>query len=209
MLNINKVNLYLIAIVQFILSFVPQMLYYFFLKSNTITLPLISLYTLIILFNLFLSIYLFKKATGRFISIKNIKLKQVLSYIILGFSINTIFGLLTLLFNSNLPENQQAAMAMSNKLPFWLFFLFGVISGPILEELFSRGFLIGVIFKNNQLFGCLFSVILFTLLHRPSNIGQALIYLGPAVSLTAIFYVSKKVEYSIIFHMVINLISIL
>lgn len=159
--------------------------------------------------NLFITIKLVTKITKVKIDFFSLQWKDVLTYVAGGFLVNMSFGLIVYLFFSFMTTNQKSVDAISSKMPILLFFLFAVISAPILEELVCRLFIMGYVFKKYQLLGILISVIIFILPHRPSSIGEFIVYLGPAISYSGIFYLSKRIEYSILFHIFVNLLATL
>lgn len=164
---------------------------------------------IIIIVNLLTVIKLVTKITNVHINFFSIKWKNLLKYIVSGFLINISFGIIVSLFFSFLTTNQKSVDDISLKMPFFLFFLFAVISSPILEELVCRLFIMGYAFKGYPLLGIIISIIVFIIPHRPSNLGEFIVYLGPAICYSGIFFFSKRIEYSILFHMFINILSIL
>ena len=83
-----------------------------------------------------------------------------------------------------------------------------VIMAPIVEELIFRGLLMGRVFNPDSIVGLILSSLLFGLVHTPNSMGVWIIYGGMGLVLATVYRVSKKLEYSIMDHMINNSIAV-
>ncbi|MGG5329466.1 CPBP family intramembrane glutamic endopeptidase [Enterococcus sp. AZ163] len=206
-----KKSRYLFVIIQFLFALIPQIWIYLFITKMgySFTYGLSSFFAAVILINLYLAIYFFEQITAIKLTIRGIRLKQLLYYTFLAVGLKILFGLLAYWAGYTTPDNEEAIQGLLGEMPKVIFTLFAVISGPILEELAARGFIMGYIFKQHKPLGFLVSVVLFTALHRPTSLGQVLIYLGPSIAFCWIYYASDRLEYSIAAHVINNLLVLL
>ena len=84
-----------------------------------------------------------------------------------------------------------------------------VIQAPILEEVVFRGLIPQKIFTKHYVWGLVVGVILFSLFHGPTNIGSFVIYAGMGAVLAAVAYIFKRLEMSILAHMLRNGVAVL
>lgn len=83
-----------------------------------------------------------------------------------------------------------------------------VIIAPIVEEVVFRGLLMARVFKSNSIVGLIISSFLFGLVHIPNSIGAWIIYSGMGVVLATVYRTTKKLEYSIMAHMINNALAV-
>lgn len=86
-------------------------------------------------------------------------------------------------------------------------FIMLVIVAPITEEFLFRGLIMNVIFSKLPKIGFLTSVILFTLIHKPTDLFSFIIYLILSLGLSLIYFKTKRLEASIFLHSVNNLLA--
>lgn len=79
-----------------------------------------------------------------------------------------------------------------------------VIITPILEELLVRGLIMKYIFPLTPFIGFLASTLIFTFLHSPSNIIDFSVYFIMAISISYVYWRTRRLEYPILFHMLNN-----
>ena len=104
-------------------------------------------------------------------------------------------------------STNQAAIENAHMNPFVLITI-TVIMAPIVEELVFRGLLMGRVFNPDSIVGLILSGLLFGLVHTPNSMGVWIIYGGMGLVLATVYRVSKKLEYSIIAHMINNSIAV-
>ena len=83
-----------------------------------------------------------------------------------------------------------------------------VIMAPIVEELVFRGLLMTRVFNSNSIVGLIVSSFLFGLVHIPNSVGAWIIYGGMGVALATVYRTTKKLEYSIMAHMINNTLAV-
>lgn len=105
--------------------------------------------------------------------------------------------------------NQTELEQLVPLLPTALFFVIVVIVAPITEEIIFRGFAAKCLFPNKEWLGLLIGSLLFALVHQPTNIGSALIYGILSAVLAFIYWRTKDIKYSIVFHAINNIIVFL
>lgn len=81
-----------------------------------------------------------------------------------------------------------------------------VIMAPIVEEVVFRGLLMTRVFNSNV--GLIVSSFLFGLVHIPNSIGAWIIYGGMGLALATVYRTTKKLEYSIMAHMINNTLAV-
>lgn len=105
--------------------------------------------------------------------------------------------------------NQDALNALFQHVPKILLVVGAVIQAPILEEVVFRGLIPQKIFTKHYVWGLVVGVILFGLFHGPTNIGSFVIYAGMGAVLAAVAYIFKRLEMSILAHMLRNGVAVL
>lgn len=105
--------------------------------------------------------------------------------------------------------NQAALESLMTRLPLALMGLFTVISAPIMEEIMFRHVIPKELFKSHQKIGFAIGVLLFTLLHGPSDLGSFVVYAGMGAVLAYVYYKTECLEYSIVTHALNNGLSFL
>ena len=105
--------------------------------------------------------------------------------------------------------NQDALNALFQHVPKILLVVGAVIQAPILEEVVFRGLIPQKIFTKHYVLGLVVGVILFGLFHGPTNIGSFVIYAGMGAVLAAVAYIFKRLEMSILAHMLRNGVAVL
>lgn len=105
--------------------------------------------------------------------------------------------------------NQDALNALFRNVPKILLVVGAVIHAPILEEVVFRGLIPQKIFTKHPIWGLVVGVILFGLFHTPTNIGSFVVYAGMGAVLAGVAYMSKRLEMSILAHMLRNAVAVL
>lgn len=94
-----------------------------------------------------------------------------------------------------------------------LFYLMVAVVAPIIEEIIFRGYLVNLVLvkdtKLNRLISILIGGLVFGLLHEPHFSLFFVVYGGMGVILTAVYIYTKDLRYSIVVHIVNNVLSIL
>ncbi|EDN9893183.1 CPBP family intramembrane metalloprotease, partial [Listeria monocytogenes] len=85
-------------------------------------------------------------------------------------------------------------------------FIMLVIIAPITEEFLFRGLIMNVIFNKFPKIGLFTSVLLFTLIHRPTDLFSFSIYLILSTGLSLVYFKTKRLEASIFLHFINNLL---
>lgn len=152
----------------------------------------------------YLHIYTFNKKNVSFLIVKPF-IRGLLLILIVKF-ISAIFLFMENQFSTT---NQIGLEKIFSNMPFFLIFFITVISGPIIEEILFRGFLMGACFKTNSIFALLFSSLLFGLVHKPNNIGSVILYMGIGLVLRILFRQTKKLEICILLHAANNLLGLI
>ena len=125
----------------------------------------------------------------------------------LGIYIVTGLGAMVMMWEGVSNSTNQAAIENAHMNPFVLITV-TVIMAPIVEELVFRGLLMGRVFNPDSIVGLILSGLLFGLVHTPNSMGVWIIYGGMGLVLATVYRVSKKLEYSIMAHMIKNSIAV-
>ena len=125
----------------------------------------------------------------------------------LGIYIVTGLGAMVMMWEGVSNSTNQAAIENAHMNPFVLITI-TVIMAPIVEELVFRGLLMGRVFNPDSIVGLILSGLLFGLVHTPNSMGVWIIYGGMGLVLATVYRVSKKLEYSIMAHMINNSIAV-
>lgn len=124
--------------------------------------------------------------------------------------VNTI---MTLVFKAD-PQNQQILMEFFDKTKLSYFLVYVVITGPILEELVFRRFVIGYLFEGSKL-GVIISSLLFGALHLvnertlASFFSGLFIYTSMGLVLGFGYRHYRSIKINIVVHMLINGFAVL
>lgn len=125
----------------------------------------------------------------------------------LGIYIVTRIGAMVMMWEGVSNSTNQATIENIHMNPIVLITL-TVIMAPIVEELVFRGILMGRVFNPDSIVGLILSSLLFGLAHTPNSMGVWIIYGGMGLVLATVYRVSKKLEYSIMAHMINNSIAV-
>lgn len=119
------------------------------------------------------------------------------------------------LFESNqlTGSNQQAIDKILNHLTSWwplLLFNFNiVVIAPIMEEIYYRGIMFEEAKPLGRAMQILWPTLVFALVHSPSTLAQWATYLTAGGVLMIVRVVTKKLQYTIMFHSLHNLLVLL
>lgn len=124
----------------------------------------------------------------------------------LGIFFFSIVGsiVMTYLNHSSITANQLSINQMLSMDTLFPMGLTIVLVAPIVEEILCRGIIPKKIFHGHEKWGYLLGWLVFTLLHKPTNLGSFIIYGGMSAILTYLTYRTKRVEMSIFLHMMHN-----
>lgn len=174
--------------------------------------PMIMVATLITVAILSSCIIFFVKVLHMKIDLTGLRISIFFkSYLFLMF-ILALGSILKMVINSGVntdTANQLRIVDIQHSLPTPLFVFLLVVSGPILEELVYRFFIIGYAFKRIPVIGIVVSVVLFASIHHPENISSFISYSCPGIAFALIFYKTERIEYTILLHSFHNLCSVL
>ncbi|KXT83237.1 TetR family transcriptional regulator [Streptococcus sp. DD11] len=105
--------------------------------------------------------------------------------------------------------NQDALNALFKNVPNVLLVAGAVFQAPVLEEVVFRGLIPQKIFAKHYVWGLSVGVILFGLVHGPTDIGSFVVYAGMGAVLAAVAYMTKRLEMAILAHMLRNGVAVL
>ncbi|GAB2022782.1 type II CAAX endopeptidase family protein [Pseudolactococcus yaeyamensis] len=105
--------------------------------------------------------------------------------------------------------NQQNIENLSEIVPLLPYVLTLVFLAAIVEELIFRGLVIGKLSPKYRWIGFLLSVILFALIHNPTNLGSWITYGGMGAILAFTYYKTNSLGTSMAIHFVNNAIATL
>lgn len=111
--------------------------------------------------------------------------------------------------NVQTTANQAALEELFQRMPVILIVVGAVISAPIVEEVAFRGLITLKLFPRHPIWGLVIGAILFGLFHNPTNIGSFVLYGGMGGVLALVFYLTERLEMSILAHMLRNGLAIL
>ena len=106
-------------------------------------------------------------------------------------------------------SNQETINSLISETSLISSFFVIVIVAPLCEEIICRGIIPTKLFEGYEKIGYIFGWLLFTIAHIPNNLPSFLIYGWMSAVLTWTAYRTKRLEMSIILHLVINGVSIL
>ena len=153
-----------------------------------------------------------------FVRVKDVRAVSLLILVMLLISAGALFlgkriyivtglGAMVMMWEGVSNSTNQAAIENAHMNPFVLITV-TVIMAPIVEELVFRGLLMGRVFNPDSIVGLILSGLLFGLVHTPNSMGVWIIYGGMGLVLATVYRVSKKLEYSIMAHMINNSIAV-
>ena len=106
-------------------------------------------------------------------------------------------------------SNQETINSLISETSLISSFFVIVIVAPLCEEIICRGIIPTKLFEGYEKIGYIFGWLLFTLAHLPTNPPSFLIYGWMSTVLTWTAYRTKRLEMSILLHLVNNGVSIL
>ena len=130
----------------------------------------------------------------------------VLSYLTI-FVGNLVGGIWLQLINQTTTSNQQIINNLVSESTLIGSFFIIVLIAPICEEIICRGIIPTKLFQGYEKLGYVIGWFLFLLAHVPSNLPSFLIYGWMSAVLTWTAYRTRRLELSILVHMVLNSIS--
>ena len=130
----------------------------------------------------------------------------VLSYLTI-FVGNLVGGIWLQLINQTTTSNQQIINNLVSESTLIGSFFILVLIAPICEEIICRGIIPTKLFQGYEKLGYVIGWFLFLLAHGPSNLPSFLIYGWMSAVLTWTAYRTRRLELSILVHMVLNSIS--
>ena len=130
----------------------------------------------------------------------------VLSYLTI-FVGNLVGGIWLQLINQTTTSNQQIINNLVSESTLISSFFIIVLIAPICEEIICRGIIPTKLFQGYEKLGYVIGWFLFLLAHVPSNLPSFLIYGWMSAVLTWTTYRTRRLELSILVHMVLNSIS--
>ena len=130
----------------------------------------------------------------------------VLSYLTI-FVGNLVGGIWLQLINQTTTSNQQIINNLVSESTLIGSFFIIVLIAPICEEIICRGIIPTKLFQGYEKLGYVIGWFLFLLAHMPSNPPSFLIYGWMSAVLTWTAYRTRRLELSILVHMVLNSIS--
>ena len=130
----------------------------------------------------------------------------VLSYLTI-FVGNLVGGIWLQLINQTTTSNQQIINNLVSESTLIGSFFIIVLIAPICEEIICRGIIPTKLFQGYEKLGYVIGWFLFLLAHMPSNPPSFLVYGWMSAVLTWTAYRTRRLELSILVHMVLNSIS--
>lgn len=123
--------------------------------------------------------------------------------------LNLIGSLLINMSGGDTTANQATLNSLFGYMPMIVAVPLVAFCAPVMEEIVFRASIIRKVFAGMPLVGCFFSVLIFGLLHSPTDIGSAIIYFGMGIVLTNVYYRTKNIYVSISLHALINFMGII
>lgn len=131
-----------------------------------------------------------------------------LSYAVI-IAVNMIGAVWLHLLKQTTTSNQETINSLISETSLISSFFVIVIVAPLCEEIICRGIIPTKLFEGYEKIGYIFGWLLFTLAHLPTNPPSFLIYGWMSTVLTWTAYRTKRLEMSILLHLVNNGVSIL
>lgn len=124
-------------------------------------------------------------------------------------AVNMIGAVWLHLLKQTTTSNQETINSLISETSLISSFFAIVIVAPLCEEIICRGIIPTKLFEGYEKIGYIFGWLLFTIAHIPNNLPSFLIYGWMSAVLTWTAYRTKRLEMSIILHLVNNGVSIL
>ena len=124
-------------------------------------------------------------------------------------AVNMIGAVWLHLLKQTTTSNQETINSLISETSLISSFFAIVIVAPLCEEIICRGIIPTKLFEGYEKIGYIFGWLLFTIAHIPNNLPSFLIYGWMSAVLTWTAYRTKRLEMSILLHLVINGVSIL
>ena len=124
-------------------------------------------------------------------------------------AVNMIGAVWLHLLKQTTTSNQETINSLISETSLISSFFVIVIVAPLCEEIICRGIIPTKLFEGYEKIGYIFGWLLFTLAHLPTNPPSFLIYGWMSTVLTWTAYRTKRLEMSILLHLVNNGVSIL
>ena len=166
------------------------------MRNNSLTLSI--LFTLV---ELALFLYVGKKYD--LFHIRKIRLKDILKCF-LSYALLFLFYILVNFLGPTQSDTTQAVQSLS--LSWSVLFVDLCVLAPVTEEIFMRGMLQGIVFKNTY-FGLFATSLLFAYLHGPYTIPSFITYLGMGFAFGVRYETSDNLWNSILLHVLNNLVA--
>lgn len=122
---------------------------------------------------------------------------------------NLIGAIWLQLLKQTTTSNQEAINSIMSESSLISSIFVVAIVAPICEEVICRGIIPTKLFEGYEKIGYIFGWFFFTIAHIPNNLPSFLIYGWMSAVLTWTAYRTKRLEMSILLHLVINGVSIL
>lgn len=124
-------------------------------------------------------------------------------------AVNMIGAVWLHLLKQTTTSNQETINSLISETSLISSFFVIVIVAPLCEEIICRGIIPTKLFEGYEKIGYIFGWLLFTIAHMPNNLPSFLIYGWMSAVLTWTAYRTKRLEMSILLHLVNNGVSIL
>lgn len=135
--------------------------------------------------------------------------KRDLLYILIGFVSTYSFDIIYhRLFNS-ISDNQSLVHNVIQDNSIFSTFILFAITIPIIEEVLFRGIILRLLFRNHLFIGFIVSSVLFALYHPANSVIDYIPYLISGLIFGFIYLKTKKLEASIVLHILNNSVAIL
>ena len=129
--------------------------------------------------------------------------RLVLSYLVI-FTSNIFGSALLRLLNESTTSNQSTINSLVQESSLISSFFLLVLIAPICEEVLCRGIIPQKIFRGKEGLGYIVGALVFALMHLPTNLPSVWIYGAMSAVLTWTAYKTKRLEMSILLHMIVN-----
>ncbi|MGM0216877.1 CPBP family intramembrane glutamic endopeptidase [Enterococcus sp. AZ109] len=126
-----------------------------------------------------------------------------------GIFLRVFVMFLALFANLQATENDQALQALSTQASPVLMFFAMVVMAPVLEELVFRGFFFKFFFRKYPILAFVFSSVLFTVVHVPTDFISFFTYASLALTMAFVYYKTRRIEMSMLTHALNNLLPAL
>lgn len=124
-------------------------------------------------------------------------------------AVNMIGAIWLQLLKQTTTSNQEAINSLMSETSIISSFFVIALVAPICEEIICRGIIPNKLFEGYEKIGYIFGWFIFTIAHTPTNPPSFLIYGWMSAVLTWTAYRTKRLEMSILLHLVNNGVSIL